>query len=156
MKKILIFSLISVLFIGCSSNSESGGELIVVPIFTVQTKSVASIGHESANVFGVISPSFVAGTNRLTPPTVAAAGPLVDFTHSLGVLTYTGARTRSFRINYNITITTGASGANMTVFNSINSGLVISTTQAQQRYQVTVSINAMQVCFSIERYSGII
>ena len=63
MKKILIFSLISVLFIGCSSNSESGGELIVVPIFTVQTKSVASIGHESANVFGVISPSFVAGTS---------------------------------------------------------------------------------------------
>ncbi|WP_293891113.1 fibrobacter succinogenes major paralogous domain-containing protein [Flavobacterium sp.] len=62
MKKILIFSLVSLLFISCSSNSESGGEVIVAPVFTAQTKSVASIGHESANVFGVISPSFVSTT----------------------------------------------------------------------------------------------
>ncbi len=62
MKKILIFSLISVLFIGCGADSETGGEIIVDPIFTVQTKSVGSIGHESANVFGAISPSFVSGT----------------------------------------------------------------------------------------------
>lgn len=62
MKKILIFSLISVLFISCGTDSETGGEIIVDPIFTVQTKSVASIGHESANVFGAISPSFVSGT----------------------------------------------------------------------------------------------
>lgn len=64
MKKILIFSLVSALFISCSSNSEyAGGEVIVDPVFTVQTKSVASIGHESANVFGAISPSFVSGTS---------------------------------------------------------------------------------------------
>ncbi len=80
MKKILIFSLISVLFIGCGSDSETGGEIILEPIFTVQTKSVASIGHESANVFGVISPSFISGTSAygivygLTPnPTVESS-----------------------------------------------------------------------------------
>ena len=63
MKKILIFAFVSALFISCSSNSESGGEIIVEPVFSAQTKSVASIGHESANVFGVISPSFVSATS---------------------------------------------------------------------------------------------
>lgn len=85
MKKILIFSLISVLFIGCSSNSESGGELIVAPIFTVQTKSVASIGHESANVFGVISPSFVAGTSAYGICYGLTANPTIEGSVTAGV-----------------------------------------------------------------------
>ena len=81
MKKILIFSLVTVLFISCSSNSEGpGGEVIIDPVFTAQTKSVASIGHESANVFGAISPSFVSSTSAygicygLNPnPTIAGS-----------------------------------------------------------------------------------
>ncbi|QBZ98147.1 fibrobacter succinogenes major paralogous domain-containing protein [Flavobacterium sangjuense] len=64
MKKILIFCLVSVLLVGCAADSETGGEVIIDPVFSVQTKSVASIGHESANVFGAISPSFVAATTE--------------------------------------------------------------------------------------------
>lgn len=77
MKKILIFCLVSVLFVSCATDSETGGEVITEPVFSVQTKSVTSIGHESANVFGVISPSFVTSTSAygicygLTPnPTI--------------------------------------------------------------------------------------
>ncbi|MCF6128947.1 fibrobacter succinogenes major paralogous domain-containing protein [Flavobacterium sp. AS60] len=64
MKKILIFCLVSVLLVSCASDSETGGEVIIDPVFSVQTKSVATIGHESANVFGAISPSFVTATSE--------------------------------------------------------------------------------------------
>jgi uncharacterized protein (TIGR02145 family) len=78
MKKFLVFCFISVLFVSCSSNSESGGgDIILDPVFTVQTKSITSVGHISANAFGVISPSFVSSTSSygicygLTPnPTI--------------------------------------------------------------------------------------
>lgn len=64
MKKILIFCLVSALFVSCSSSDSGvGGQVIVDPVFTVQTKSVASIGHESANIFGAISPSFITQTS---------------------------------------------------------------------------------------------
>jgi uncharacterized protein (TIGR02145 family) len=77
MKKILFFCLFLTLFTSCSSNSDSGGDIILDPVYKVQTKTVASIGHVSANVFGVISPSFVSSTSAygicygLTPnPTI--------------------------------------------------------------------------------------
>ena len=80
MKKILFFCLFLTLFTSCSSNSDGGGDIILEPVYTVQTKSVASIGHESANVFGAISPSFVAATSAygicygLTPnPTIVGS-----------------------------------------------------------------------------------
>jgi uncharacterized protein (TIGR02145 family) len=88
MKKILIFCLVSVLFVSCAADSETGGEVITEPVFTVQTKSVASIGHESANVFGLISPAFVSASSAygicygLTPnPTIeglTAVGSEID------------------------------------------------------------------------------
>ena len=87
------------------------------------------------------NPNFAAGVNRLTPPTAATTGTLVDFTHALGVLTYTGAPTRQFRIAYSITFTTGATGSNMTFFNSIAASTTIGT-QAQIKEQVFVQ-NAM-------------
>lgn len=92
MKKILIFCLVSVLFVRCASDSETGGEVIIDPVFSVQTKSVASIGHESANVFGAISPSFIAATSEygicygLTPnPTIEGS-----FTVGEGINPLTG------------------------------------------------------------------
>ena len=86
------------------------------------------------------NPSFAAGVNRLTPPTAAVAGTLVDFTHALGVLTYTGARTRQFRIAYNVTFTAGTQGTNMIFFNSIEASTTIGT-QSQQRQQVTTQMS---------------
>ena len=91
------------------------------------------------------NPSFAAGVNRLTPPTAATAGTLVDFTHALGVLTYTGTRTRQFRIAYNITFTSGTTGSNMTFFNSIAASTVIGT-QAQQKQQIFIQNSATQMC----------
>lgn len=81
------------------------------------------------------NPAFSAGVNRLTPPTAATAGTLVEFTHALGVLTYTGTRTRPFTIRYNITFLSGASGSSMTLFNSINGSTVIGT-QTRVRKQI--------------------
>ena len=86
------------------------------------------------------NPSFAAGTNRLTPPSAATPGALVDFTHALGVLTYTGARTRPFCIAYNITFTDGANGTNMIFFKSIAASTTIGTTQTQQRQQITAQL----------------
>lgn len=94
------------------------------------------------------NPTFTAATNRLTPPTAATAGTLTEFTHSLGVLTYTGTRTRTFRMNFNITFTSGASGANMIFFISKNASTTIGT-QAQQRYQIGASNNTMQICVNV-------
>ncbi len=92
MKKILIFCLVSVLFVRCASDSETGGEVIIDPVYSVQTKSVASIGHESANVFGAISQSFIAATSEygicygLTPnPTIEGS-----FTVGEGINPVTG------------------------------------------------------------------
>ena len=84
MKKILIFCIVSVLFIGCAADTENGGEIIVEPVFTVQTRSVASIGHESANVFGVISPSFVAGTTAYGICYGLTPNPTIDGTFTAG------------------------------------------------------------------------
>ena len=91
------------------------------------------------------NPSFAAGVSRLTPPTAATAGSLVDFTHALGVLTYTGARTRQFHIAYNITFTAGANGTNMTFFNSIAASTIIGTTQSQQRQHITSQLALTQI-----------
>ncbi|MEO5776199.1 MAG: fibrobacter succinogenes major paralogous domain-containing protein [Flavobacterium sp.] len=86
MKKILIFSLVSVLFISCGADPEVGGTAIVDPIFSVQTKSVASIGHESANVFGVISPSFVAGTTAYGIVYGLTPNPTLDNSIAVGTV----------------------------------------------------------------------
>lgn len=95
------------------------------------------------------NPSFAAGVNRLTQPTAAIAGPLVDFTHALGVLTYTGTRTRQFHIAYNITFTAGPNGTNMTFFNSIAASTIIGTTQSQQRQQVTTQLASTQMSLTV-------
>ena len=58
MKKILIFTLISVIFISCSSNSDSSGG-IPENLFNVETYTVNNIGHQSATVFGTFGPSFL-------------------------------------------------------------------------------------------------
>jgi hypothetical protein len=98
------------------------------------------------------NPSFSAGINRLTPPTVATSGTLVEFTHSLGVLTYTGARTRRFKIDYDITIRYGANGSNMTLFNSIDGSTAIGI-QTQIRKQVDTKNNGI---FEPLHFSGVI
>lgn len=83
------------------------------------------------------NPSFTANTALLTRPTAATAGPLVNFTHNQGILTYTGTRTRTMRFQYDIQLTLGASGSNMTYWNSINGGVVLGT---QTRVGNTVSL----------------
>lgn len=88
------------------------------------------------------NPAFSAGINRLTPPSSATAGLLIDFTHSLGVLTYTGTRTRVFKIEYDITWRAGSSGANMIFFNSVGASTVIAV-QTQAREQVNVGTSAL-------------
>jgi len=76
------------------------------------------------------TPSFTAGTAKLTPPATVSSGSLNLFTHSLGVLTYTGTRTRIFRIEYMVSLTSGAtSNFNLTLFNSTNGSTAISSTQ---------------------------
>lgn len=94
-------------------------------------------------------PAFTAGVARLIPPTTVSAGTLVNFTHSGGVLTYTGLVARDFRISYNISLLTGPSTSNMTFFNSKNGSLVISSTQASQFFQVHPSNNATRVCVTL-------
>ncbi len=97
------------------------------------------------------SPSFTANTNRLTTPGSATAGTLVDMTHaSTGVLTYTGTRTRTFDVKVSITFTSGPSGSNMIFFISKNSSTTISTTQCEQRIQITGGNNANQMCLTLQ------
>ncbi|MGL2963245.1 fibrobacter succinogenes major paralogous domain-containing protein [Flavobacterium sp. RSB2_4_14] len=57
MKKILIFTIISVLFYSCSSNDDTN---VVNPenIFKVETNSVTNLGHQSANVIGRFNRAF--------------------------------------------------------------------------------------------------
>lgn len=90
-------------------------------------------------------PAFTAATARLIPPTASTAGSLIDFTQSLGVLTYTGLVARDFHICYNISFLTGASLSNMTFFNSKNGSLVLGT-QARIFFQVHPLNNATRVC----------
>lgn len=144
MKKILIFSLVSVLFISCSSNdSGGGGEKIVDPVFTVQTKSVASIGHESANVFGVISPSFVSGTTAYGICYGLTANPTIEgsFTAGASINPATGgfscqltslAHNTSYYVRAFGTTSTGTKYGDQLVFSTlnqlyVNGGAVIDT-----------------------------
>ncbi len=95
------------------------------------------------------NPSFTAGVTRLTPPATITTGILTNFTHSLGVLTYTGTRTRTFKVVYNITFTSGPNGSNMIFFISKNASVTIGT-QTQQRMQIGFSNNVMQMCVQVE------
>jgi hypothetical protein len=70
---------------------------------------------------------------------------LSNFTQSNGVLTYTGARTRTFFISYNITFTSGANGTNMTWFNSINGSTTIAATQTSIVLQINGN-NGREIC----------
>jgi len=107
-----------------------------------------TISHGAWYSTSNFNPSFNANQNRLTPPSAATAGNLVDFTHSLGVLTYTGTRTRSFFISYNITFTTSTSAPppsrDMTFFNSINGSTTIGT-QTQMKQGVNTSTSSLQM-----------
>lgn len=94
------------------------------------------------------NPTFTAGVNRLTPPTTVTTGTLVNVGYSAGILTYVGTRTRTFRINFNITITSGASGSNMTFFISKNGSTTIGT-QSQIRQQIFVQDAGTQMSLYI-------
>ena len=65
------------------------------------------------------------------------------------MLSYTGARTRQFRIAYNITFTAGANGTNMIFFNSIAASTTIGTTQTQQRQQITSQLALTQMSLTV-------
>jgi hypothetical protein len=96
------------------------------------------------------SPAFSAGVARLTPPTAASSGPLVQFVSiSPGVFSYTGSRSHTFSIAYNITFTTGPNGSNMLFFNSINGSTTISSTQTQVGRAVNNTNNARQTSITL-------
>jgi hypothetical protein len=83
-----------------------------------------------------------ANTNyKVIPPTAATAGSLSEFTHATGVLTYTGTRTRTFYVTYNISVTLGVTGANLTFSPSKNASTVIGN-QTQLKEQVNASNTA--------------
>lgn len=106
---------------------------------TVNGTFVATVSSGSWYSSTNFSPTF-AGVALLIPPTTATAGSLSLFTHSLGVLTCTSTRTRTYRISYNISFEAGASGANMAFYNSINgSTLALASGQAIVRYQVNAN-----------------
>ena len=104
---------------------ESTAGLVIGPVTATSIAIEAALSSGSWYSTTTYNPSFAAGVNRLTPPTAAVAGTLVDFTHALGVLTYTGARTRQFRIAYNVTFTAEPQGTNMIFFNSIAASTTI-------------------------------
>lgn len=81
MKKILLFTLISVLFIGCSSNTDSSG----VPqenLFKVETYTVTNVGHQSATVFGTFGPSFQTQVSAYGICYGLSANPTINDSHT--------------------------------------------------------------------------
>jgi len=82
------------------------------------------------------STAFTAGVNRLVNPALSNSALLSQFTNNIGVLTYTGTRTRTFKVDYSITFTIpAASSMTMTFFNSKNASVVLSTSQTSVRQQ---------------------
>lgn len=93
--------------------------------------------------------AFTAATNRLVIPSSTLNALLSEFTNALGVLTYTGTRTRTFKIEYSITYTNAANnGMIMTFFNSKNASIVLGTSQTsvrQQGYTSTLGATAQLI-----------
>lgn len=111
------------------------------------TYNVGSAGWYSSTAY---SPAFTIGVATLIPPTAASAGIYNNlFTHSLGVLTYTGLVTRSFRISYNITYVSTPTSGTLTFFNSINGNLVIAGTQSRQILSANASTGGTTRCVSL-------
>ncbi len=110
--------------------------------------AVASSPSGSWYCLSNFSPTFNAGVARLIPPTVTFGGTLTEFTQTLGVMSYTGTRTRTFQISYNITFTSGPNGSNMTFFNSITGSLVIASTQTSIFQQIGSNNTNLQMTVS--------
>ena len=112
---------------------------------TILGNAVATVAYGSWYSTTNYTPTFNAGVNRLLPQTTTSAGFLSQFTHTNpGVLTYTGTRNRICKIDFDITVTLGASLANLTFFDSQNGSTLIGS-QTQISYQVHPSNNATQV-----------
>jgi hypothetical protein len=94
------------------------------------------------------TPAFTAATNRLIPPTTVSAGSLLLFTHSLGVLTYTGTRTRVFRISYNISFSDSNANHLYTFFNTINGSLTLGTTQTRSVVFLRNASESYSICLT--------
>jgi hypothetical protein len=140
-------NLINACSIGYNATVSSNNTMVLGNSSLTTVSTVANI-ITTGYVAGVVSkgswystttynPNFSAGTAKLTPPSSATAGTLVNFTHSNGILTYTGARTRTMRFQYDIQLTLGANGTNMTYWNSINGGTSLG---AQTRTGNTVTL----------------
>lgn len=122
----------------CISNSGTGVASWNTPANIITSGYVAgTVSKGSWYSTSTYNPSFTSNIALLTRPSAATAGTLVNFTHSQGILTYTGTRTRTMRFQYDIQLTLGANGANMTYWNSINGGVSLG---AQTRTGNTVTV----------------
>jgi hypothetical protein len=115
----------------------SGITTTALGVFTATIPSGAWYSNSAYN------PSFSAGVARLIPPTASLLGLASQFTYAAGILTYTGARTRTFKISYNIDYVSGPNGSSMRFFNSTNGSVVLSSTQTQIFKQINATNNAL-------------